>query len=360
MRRLALLLPLLALSACTGTVEETPLVGLAVLEDGGATLTRLQPQRAAGSAAGSAATWTTTRLRGVESGRDLHTINGGRGVVLVRAGAAERLDVALTSVQTFTLPPVLTTPCFIQSAQSAARDRLLLLSQCEETNQFAALYRPDGSLVWSALLPIATPPLPGPDTPPLRLAVEGDVAVVSRPALGGGSEVVRVAPRGSGDPARDLEGLVTQPQASVAIRDLAAVGAELYAATDNGVRRVLPSGLPDLENRVTALGERRYDRLWGGNVGTRQLLAAWRDTALSGNGTEPLYLWDTLRTDAATVTLAAGLRDLTFSPDGFLYTLNSTSVLRYNLTLGLQSGNWQEAALTRQLQGARAMTWLLP
>ncbi len=76
----------------------------------------------------------------------------------------------------------------------AARTRLLVLSECSGDVQRLALYRMDGTVVWTATLGTAVPP-EHPDAPPVNIAVVGDVAVVSRPALGGGSEVVRAAPR---------------------------------------------------------------------------------------------------------------------------------------------------------------------
>ena len=121
----------------------------------------------------------------VEDGRDLHTADGGRALLLTRRAGAERRTAALTPGTAFATLPFPT--CLTRSAVDAARTRLLVLSECPNDVQRLALYRLDGTVVWTAALGTAVPPLSTPDAPPVNIAVVGDVAVVSRPALGGGT-----------------------------------------------------------------------------------------------------------------------------------------------------------------------------
>ena len=343
------------LSACTGTEERAPNVRLAVLSGGGQALGFLDTVPP-DSAAGAPTAPTLTPAGSVEEGRDLHTADGGRSLLLTRRAGAERRTAELQPGTAFAGLPFPT--CLTRSAVDAARTRLLVLSECPNDVQRLALYRFDGTLVWTASLGTAVPPLSTPDAPPVSLAVVGDVAVVSRPALGGGSEIVRAAPRNVGDPVA----IASLPERTAAVRDLAAPGGgTVYAATDSGVYPLLDTGLPDLTRRVAAFGEGRLDRLWAEPLGTRTLFFGWRDPALSG-GDAYLRVWD--GTPAATttqgVTYVSDLRDLTVAPDGNLYVLSRTALTRFDAVLGLQSSNWQARTLLSGLNDARALTWLVP
>ena len=338
------------LTACTGLVEDTGLkTRLAVLNAGGTSLGYLNTDQAAQN---------LQREGAVAGGLDLATLNGGRSVALTLAAGIEERDVDLKNPQAFT--PLSPTPCLTQTAQSAARDRLLTLSQCVANGpQTLALYRADRSLVWTTTLSV-TPPIPSTDTPPTRLAVRGDTGIVARAALGSGSEVVVVAPRPQSDPIQDGTPLVGSPQPSASIRDLAPAGDLIYAATDSGVRPLLATGVPDAQSAVAAFGTTRVDRLWTGLRGSVTLLAAWRDNTLSGNGTEPLRLWDGVRTTAApTVADLANLRDVTLDLSGRLYALTPSTLTVYDTVLGLSQNIWSPALLLSTLNDARSLTWLV-
>ncbi|MDO4246431.1 MAG: hypothetical protein Q4C89_10440 [Deinococcus sp.] len=345
------------LSGCTGTEETAPALRLALLLAGGTQLATVDTAPADGSAATTYTPTLSTPLD-VAQGRELYTVSG-RTLLLVRQDAAESRDVTLKPVNVFAAPPF--TPCWQQSAFNPARTRLAVLSQCpNDAVQRLALYDTAGTVIWTASLGTAPVTTNTVDAPPVRVAVVGDVAVVSRPALGGGSEVIRAAPNQSTDPAFAKVAVTSAPERTVAIRDLALLGTVIHAATDSGVYPLLDTGLPDLTKRVVALGERRYDRLWGANLGTRNLLLAWRDNAIAGGGDQYLRVWDGTSATAQNVTYVNDLRDLTLAPDGNLYLLSRTALTRYDAVLGLQNGNWQPRSLLNNLGDARALTWLIP
>ena len=54
------------------------------------------------------------------------------------------------------------------------------------------------------------------------------------------------------------------------------------------------------------------------------------------------------------------LRDLTFTPDGLLYTLSETTLTQFDSVSGLNGGTWKERRILSDLTGARALTWLVP
>jgi hypothetical protein len=347
-KHLAVFLPLL-LAACTGIEEGSPTLRLAVLTGGGATL---QTVTTGGISGQPAPTEVTVPVTG---GVSLDTLPGGTRTALTLAAGLESRDANLATPQAFATPPF-TPVCLTTTATSAARDRLLTLSACPNGPQQLALYRSDGTLIWTATLPTFTPPIPGPDTPPIRLAVSGETGVITRPALGGGSEVLRAAPATTGDPVAT----VTTPLPSPSIRDLAPYGTSILAATDTGVQTLGSTGLPDAAQPVAAFGSGRVDRLWTNATGNRSLLAAWRDNALSGASSEPLRLWDGVRATAALVASVDRLRDVTLAPDGNLYALTPFALTRYDTVFGLQQGNWQPTTLLSGLNDARALTWLVP
>ncbi|WP_102128207.1 hypothetical protein [Deinococcus planocerae] len=346
------LLPALLLSACTGTEEVPPALRLAVLEGGGATL-QIVSSEGGGALAPVAVTGGVT----------LDTLPGGTRVALTLRGGIESRDVNLANPVPFAALPF-TPVCLTSTVLSAARDRLLTLNDCASATgntaagQQLALYRLDGSLVWTANLPPFTPPLSTTDAPPVRIAVTGDRAVVARPVIGGGSETIRVAQENVGDSVA----VAALPLATPAIRDLAPYGGLIYAATDTGIQPLTDVGVPNAAATLGAFGSGRVDRLWtsASTGGAVNLIAAWRDTTLSGNSSEPLRLWDGVRTGAAVVTNVAELRDVSFGIDGNLYALTRTTLTRYDTVFGLQQGNWNPTGLLGGLNDARAVTWLVP
>lgn len=381
MKRLVLLpLTTLLLSACTGTVETLPALRLAVLTDGGATL------RTVSTGGGDGLRVTPTPVVSppvaVTGGVAVDTLPGGQArLLLTRREGLESRNAELADVRPFAPAfdaPGFAPPCFVATALNAARDRILSLSQCEtggvlNGTQQLALYRTDGTLVWRAAVGGAAV-VTGTDVPPVRVAVvrraDGvEVGVVARPALGGGSEVLRVAVTAPGAD-RAEAGL---PVPTPAIRDLAPApnGTAVYAATDTGVQPLGTTGAPVAEDALGAFGTGRVDRVWtsaGSGVPGRNLIAAWRDPRVSGLGTEPLRLWDAsgTRSEALTVNSFADLRDVTFAPDGFLYALTATSLTGYDTVIGLGSGNtggtvnWRPVTLLSGLNDARGVTWLVP
>ncbi|MFK7601051.1 hypothetical protein ACI3L1_02430 [Deinococcus sp. SM5_A1] len=349
-RLTALFLTPALLVACTGTEEPQVALRVALLTDGGATLRTVTP-----NADSSSAPVNADQPVPVPDGVTITSLPSGQRLALTLKTGIESRSGDLADPQSFATLPF-TPVCLIQTASSAARDRLLTLSQCDNGPQQLALYSAAGTLIWTAPLPTFLPPAPGTDVPPVRLAVSGDVGVVARPRLGGGSEVLRAALQNVGD----TVAVVSDPVPTPAIRDLVAYNAGLLAATDSGVQKLSDTGIPD-GFALAAFGAGRYDRLWSGAAGSQSLLAAWRSTVLSNQNTQPLLVWDgnTSRT-AATVASVTDLRDITLAPDGNLYTLTATGLTRYNTALGLQSGNFTPRVLLTGLSDARAVIWLVP
>lgn len=335
------LLLLSLLTACTGTEETLLSVRLNVLTDGGSTLRAL-------SATGAALSTVP-----VTGGVQVEALPSPRRFLLVRTGAAETRAPDGSDPQAYPAPGF-TPVCLTQAAQNVTRDRLLLLSDCSGT-QRVALYR-ETTLVWSALLPTFLPPMQGSDTPPIRLAVQGDVGIITRPRLSGGSEVLRVAvPAGASTP------VVSTPLGIPAVYDLAPYGADILAATDTGVQRLRTTGEPDPAAILNALGTTRYDRLWTSGS-PQNLLAAWRSNRLAGTASRPLRVWNGVSStlnSAPTVAEVSDLRDVTFPPDGFLYTLQGNSLIRYNTLSGLQGGGWAPTTL-QTLTNPISLTWTVP
>ncbi|MVN87954.1 hypothetical protein GO986_14430 [Deinococcus sp. HMF7620] len=337
------------LAACTGTEETTPALRLIVLE-GAATLRGITVTNATTSTSPAA---TPSSPVSVTGGVSVHPGADARRFVLVRTEAAETRTPELALESTFPAPGF-TPVCYVRAAQNPGLSRLLVLSDCNGVQRLA-LYR-DAALLWQVTLPTFLPPAPGSDTPPVRLAVQGEVGLVTRPRLGGGSEVLRVAIPVGGSAAQ-----VSEPLPIPAVYDLAAYGTEVYAATDSGVQRLNGAGAPEATSTVAALGTGRYDRLWAGPLNQR-LLAAWRSNVLSGQASTPLRVWNgssTTAGSAATVTTFSDLRDLTFTPDGYLYTITGTALAQHDTQRGLQSGTWNSVTLPVALNDARSLTWTL-
>jgi hypothetical protein len=338
------------LVACTGTEEPQVALRVALLADGGATLRTVTP-----NADSNTAPVNANKSETVTGGVTLNSLPSGQRLALTLRNRIESRDSDLADVQPFAPLPFAET-CLIQTVSSAGRERLLTLSQCPNGPQQLALYTASGSLIWTALLRAYLPPSPGPDVPPVRLAVLGDVGLVARPRVGGGSEVLRAAPGNPGDTVAE----VSDPLPTPAIRDLVAYNQDILAATDTGVQKVGQTGVPD-GVALTAFGARRFDRLWSGSAGSQNLLAAWRSNVLSNQNAQPLLVWDgNASRTASTVASVSDLRDLTLAPDGNLYTLTTSTLTRYNTALGLQSGNFTPRVLLGGLSDARAVIWLVP
>lgn len=349
-RTAALLLALSSLLfACTGTEENAPALRLAVITDGGATLRTVTPNDDA-----SATPVTDNQTLTIAGGVSVDTLPSGNRLALTLAAGIQSLDANLGSAAPFAALPF-TATCLTHTATSAARDRLLTLSECVGGPQELALYRADGTLVWTARLPTFLPPAPGLDNPPIRLAVRGDVGVVTRPRVGGGSETLRAAQ----DKVGDVVAVVSDPLPTPAIRDLAPYGNDILAATDTGIQTLKATGEPD-GVALSAFDAGRYDRLWTGSASSARLLAAWRSNILSTTASEPLWLWDGAKTKAVIVAYQIDLRDVSLALDGNLYALTATSLTRYDTVFGLQQGNWRPRTLLGTLNDARSVTWVVP
>ncbi|ALW87578.1 hypothetical protein [Deinococcus actinosclerus] len=346
MRRL-LLLPVLTtalLTACTGTEEVQYAVQLNVLTNADAS-GRAAQLRALNTDGGSVNTVPVT------GGVQVLPVSGSRRVISVRVDGAETRTPQGEDPQPFADPGF--TPCYTRAAQDAARTRLLLLSECSGV-QRAALFSSDTrALIWSALLPTYLPPVTTSDTPPTRLAVQGDVGLISRARLNGGSEIIRVAiPGGTSAPE------VSAPLAIPAVFDLVPYGGRVLAATATGIQALTSSGEPDSTTTLSAFGATRYDRLWVGGA-NNTLLAAWRSNVLAATSDSPLRLWDGAATTAATVATLADIRDLTLPSDGKAYVLAGSALNRYDVTLGLSTGNWAPRTLA-SLTAPLSIAWTVP
>ncbi|GGL15163.1 hypothetical protein [Deinococcus radiotolerans] len=331
------------LTACTGTEEVQYAVQLGVLTD---TAVGVATQlRALNTDGGSV---NTTPVTG---GVDVLPLSGARRLITVRTGGAETRAPNGTDPQPFADPGF--TPCYTRAAQDATRTRLLLLSECSGV-QRAALFNADTrALLWTALLPTYLPPVATSDTPPTRLAVQGDVGLITRARLNGGSEVIRVAiPSGAATPE------VSAPLAIPSVFDLAPYAGRILAATATGIQALKSSGEPDSATTLTAFGTNRFDRLWVGGANDT-LLAAWRSNVLAGTADSPLRLWDGNASSAATVANLADIRDLTLPSDGKAYVLAGQNLNRYDVTLGLTTGNWAPKTLTT-LTAPLSIAWTVP
>lgn len=358
MKRSALLLaPALLLAACTGTEEVIPGPRVVLLVDGGATLRTLAPNDGLNPAPISDDASVALPPASVPA-VSVDTLPTGLQVALTARDRVEARGASLAPGTPFAAP-TFTPVCFTQVALSSARNRVLALSACDNGPQQLALYGETGTLIWTALLPTFLPPSPGPDTPPIRLAVTQvngvDVGVVARPRVGGGSEVVRVAVTTAGNATAEA----SAPLPTAAIRDLAPYGADIVAATDSGLQKLRATGEPDATTALGAFGKTRYDRVWSALASSRSLLMAWPSDL--GNGVaQPLRVWDGAATNAATVASFTELRDVTVTLDGVLYVLTRTTLSSYDTVYGLTQGNWRARPLLSGLNEARAVTWLLP
>lgn len=338
MRRLVALALLTAglLTACTGTEEPQNAVRLATLTDGigsgapGQQVTGARTLQVA--AVGGTPTQTT-----VTNAVDAETLPGGGGLLLA---FPDRLEARTPAGEvSATLPAPGFRACFVRLRASVARDRFAALSDCADGSpQQLAVYRSDLTLAWTVTLPPPTPAL----SESTRYVVSADPVTsdgavwLTRPAVGGGSEVLRATSSGL---------TVLSTQASP-VYDLGLRGGAVYAATDAGVQALNTAGVPT--GAVVISG--RQDRLYG----SEGLLAAWR---LSGNA-EPLSLWDGAR--VGQIPAISQLRDATLAPDGNIYLLTPGALTGYDTVFGLQRNEWRPVTVSGNLNEARATTWLRP
>lgn len=333
MRRFTLLLPLLlpaVLSACTGTTEDAVTIRLAVL-----------------SGTGSAATLSTVDIGKtgaqqsvtVPNAVDLATLPGGNKLALLYADHLETRDsnLANPAAQPNPSDPAFK-PCYVKLETSTALDRLAALSDCGNgALQQVVVWRSDGSVSFSATLPAPTPSTPL----QTRLAVQGDTLWAVHPAVGGGSELLRVSRNSDGSSS------LAAPISTPAINDLAFFKGALYAAAGSGVQTLSSAGTLTALPAATQLNV-PVSRLYSSD----RLLGAWQ----SGSST-PLLIWNGSKT--GTPAYFSDLRDVTYAPDATLYSLDSATLTQFDSAYGLSNGGWRNQAVA-SFNNPRAVTWLVP
>jgi hypothetical protein len=319
------------LSACTGTTEEDAVtLRLAVLSGSGAAATLSAVD------AGSAPSLNTSVANAV----DLESLGGGTSLAVLYPDRVELRDASFAAPKAQANPSDPSfRPCYVNLEASASRDRLAALSDCGGgALQQVAVWRPDGSLAFSATLPGPTP------TTPLqtRIAVSGDTLWAVHPAVGGGSELIRVIRNSDGSAS------VSTPIATPTINDLTFYRGVAYAATDSGLRTLNEAGalgaVPDTSKPPTGAAS----RLWADD----RLLGAWA----SGSNT-PLSVWNGVK--SGLVANFSELRDLVFAPNGTLYTLSGTTLTQYDSAFGLADSGWRGKDLSA-FNDPKAVTWLIP
>ncbi|WP_161881409.1 hypothetical protein [Deinococcus alpinitundrae] len=334
MRRLISLLTLgllpALLSACTGTTEDAVTIRLAVLAGtgGAATLSavdvgKVDPQLSVS----------------VPGALDLETLPGGVGLALLYGDHLEVRNPNLGAPSTWPNPadPAFK-PCYVKLEASVARDRLAALSDCGSgALQQVVVWRSDGSIAMSATLPAPTPSTPL----QTRLAVQGDVVWAVHPAVGGGSELIRVLRNTDGS--SSLSTPVTLPT----VNDLAFYRNVVYAATETGVQTLSDTGTLTALPAAAQLGS-AASRLYTND----RLLASWRSTA-----SNPLLIWNGSTTGVP--AYFNDLRDLTYAPDGTLYALSDATLSQYDSAYGLAGNGWRGTNLAN-FNNPRAVTWLIP
>lgn len=321
---------LVALSACTGTTEDAVVIRLAVLAGSGpaATLSTVDVGKAGMQQSVVAA-----------GALDLATLPAGNRLAVLYKDKLEFRDANLTNSQPLSNPS--TTgfqPCYVKLVSSVALDRLAALSDCGNgALQQLVVWRDDGSVAFSATLPAPTP------TTPLqtRIAVQGDSVWAVHPAVGSGSELIRVTRNSDGSSS------LSTPISTAQINDLAFFKGAVYAATETGVQTLTESGTLTALPATTQLANKAV-RLYTND----RLLAAWQN-----NSSTALMIWN-----SATSGIPAyfsDLRDLTYAPDGTLYTLNDTTLTQFDSAYGLAGSDWRGVNLAT-FSSPVAITWLIP
>jgi hypothetical protein len=322
---LPLLLAPLLLTACTGTTEPQTSARVALINGGGTQLRTVTPGAAAGDV-----------TQPVSGAVGLEALPGGSQLTLAFRDHLELRDAALAPVGAARLPlPAGFRACFVRLRASPARDRVAALSDCGSgAQQQLVVYRSDGSLAFTADVP---PPSPSSSDLSRFAVTTGQAVWLTRPALGGGYELLRADENGIR--------VVTAQALSINVYDLAMLGSTLYAATDSGTRPVnLNDGTLGEPTGIKA----QVNRVYGGD----RVLGAW----LSGVGSQPLNIWDGVTTGVA--AYPSDLRDVTFTPDGNAFALSGTALTQFDVVLGLRQSLWQPTDVAGPLNDARAVTWL--
>lgn len=333
MRRLTYLLTLgllpALLSACTGTTEDAVTIRLAVLSGTGsaAVLSAVDVGKADPQLSVS-----------VPGAVDLEALPGGVGLALLYGDHLEVRSPNLASPSTWPNPsdPAFK-PCYVKLEASVARDRLAALSDCGTgALQQVVVWRSDGSVSVSASLPAPTPSTPL----QTRLALQGDVVWAVHPAVGGGSELIRIL--------RNIDGSssLSTPITLPTVNDLAFYKGAVYAATETGVQTLSSAGALAALPAAAQLGS-AASRLYSND----RLLGSWRSTSA------PLTIWN--GTTAGVPAYFSDLRDLTYAPDGTLYALSDITLSQYDSAYGLTGNGWRGANLAN-FNNPRAVTWLIP
>ncbi|AZI43079.1 hypothetical protein EHF33_10265 [Deinococcus psychrotolerans] len=333
MRRSMFFLPLLlpaVLSACTGTTEDAVTIRLAVL-----------------SGTGSAAALSTVdvgktgvqQTASVPNAVDLATLPGGNKLALLYTDHLETRDANLANPVSQPNPTdAAFRPCYVKLEVSAALDRLAALSDCGNgALQQVVVWRSDGSVSFSATLPAPTPSTPR----QTRLAVQGDTVWAVHPAVGSGSELLRVSRNSDGSSS------LASPVSVPTINDLAFFKGALYAAVSSGVQTLSSSGT------LTALPATTQLNTPASNLySSDRLLGAWQ----SGSSA-PLLIWNGSKTGIP--AYFSDLRDVTYAPDATLYSLDATTLTQFDSAYGLAGNGWRNTPLAT-FNNPRAVTWLVP
>ncbi|AWN24344.1 hypothetical protein DKM44_14835 [Deinococcus irradiatisoli] len=332
MRRLLLMLCLLPalLTACTGTTEDAVVIRLAVLSGTGASASLRAVD--VGQSAGAPSV-------NVPGAVDIETLPGGSSLAVLYGDHLETRDVNLGNPVVRANPGGASfKPCYVKLEASVARDRLAALSDCGGgALQQVVVWRSDGSLALSATLPAPTPSTPL----QTRIAVQGDTVWVVHPAVGAGSELIIVTRNSDGSSS------LSTPVATPLINDLAFFKGAVYAATDTGVKTLSASGVLTALPSTTQLGV-SSTRLYTDD----RLLGSWQDTPSA-----PLLIWNGAVTGVP--AYFGDLRDLTYAPDGTLYTLSSGTLTQFDSAYGLAGSGWRNRELAT-FSDPRAVTWLIP
>ncbi len=332
MRRVVMMLSLLPalLSACTGTTEDAVVIRLAVLFGVGPAATLRAVDVGQSAAAPSVS---------VPGAVDLETLPGGSSLAVLYGDHLETRGVQLGN-------PVVRAnpggdafkPCYVKLEASVARDRLAALSDCGGgALQQVVVWRSDGSVSLSATLPAPTPSTPL----QTRLAVQGDTVWAVHPAVGSGSELIVVNRNSDGSSS------LSAPIGTPIINDLAFYKGAVYAATESGVKTLSAGGVLTALPSTTQLGA-NASRLYSSD----RLLGAW-----ASNFSAPLLIWNGALTGVP--AYFSDLRDLTYAPDGTLYTLSDTALTQFDSAYGLAGSGWRNKDLAA-FSDPRAVTWLIP
>ncbi|WP_293909311.1 hypothetical protein [Deinococcus sp.] len=318
------------LSACTGTTEDAVVLRLAVLSGvgDGAVLSAVD--------VGSPASLVTP----VPKALDLESLSGGTALAVLYPDKLETRDATFGKPETRANPadPGFK-PCYVNLEASALRDRLAALSDCGGgALQQVAVWRSDGSLAFSATLPGPTPTSPE----QTHIAVLGDTLWAVHPAVGGGSELIRVIRSSDGSAG------VSTPTLTPTINDLTFYRGTGYAATDSGLRTLSEAGVLTAVPDTSKPPGGALTRLYADD----RLLGAW-----AGGSYSALNIWNGAKTSSP--TSFSDLRDLVFAPDGTLYTLSGNVLSQYDSAFGLADSGWRGKDLS-SFTDPRAVTWLVP